>query len=131
MESWYAHTLGKLVVAYTGRRPPHPWTVYVADVICDDLEYAVQAVSPSVEQRRRPRGFLRSGRNEVAGHLLSASMPGTYQALQVTILISEFAVPVLHQPTRRPTKARGFARTSWTMSARWARSRLSSQLRLR
>jgi nucleoside 2-deoxyribosyltransferase len=45
MESWYAHTLGKLVVAYTGGTPPHPWTVYVADVICDDLEYAVQAVS--------------------------------------------------------------------------------------
>jgi nucleoside 2-deoxyribosyltransferase len=45
MESWYAHTLGKLVVAYTGGTPPHPWTVYVADVICDDLEYDVQAVS--------------------------------------------------------------------------------------
>jgi hypothetical protein len=45
MESWYAHTLAKLVVAYTGGTPPHPWTVYVADVICDDLEYDVQAVS--------------------------------------------------------------------------------------
>jgi nucleoside 2-deoxyribosyltransferase len=45
MEAWYAHTLGKLVVAYTGGVPPHPWTVYVADVICDELERAVQALT--------------------------------------------------------------------------------------
>jgi nucleoside 2-deoxyribosyltransferase len=45
MEAWYAHTLGKLVVAYTGGTPPHPWTVYVADVICAELELAVQALS--------------------------------------------------------------------------------------
>jgi nucleoside 2-deoxyribosyltransferase len=45
MEAWYAHTLGKLVVAYTGGAPPHPWTVYVADVICDELERAVQALT--------------------------------------------------------------------------------------
>jgi nucleoside 2-deoxyribosyltransferase len=45
MEAWYAHTLGKLVVAYTGGTPPHPWTVYVADVICDELERAVQALT--------------------------------------------------------------------------------------
>jgi nucleoside 2-deoxyribosyltransferase len=45
MEAWYAHSLGKLVVAYTGGTPPHPWTVYVADVICDELEGAVQALS--------------------------------------------------------------------------------------
>jgi len=45
METWYAHGLGKLVVAYTGGTPPHPWTVYVADVICDDLERAVLALS--------------------------------------------------------------------------------------
>ena len=45
METWYAHSLGKLVVAYTGGTPPHPWTVYVADVICDDLERAVLALS--------------------------------------------------------------------------------------
>jgi nucleoside 2-deoxyribosyltransferase len=45
MEAWYAHTLGKLVVAYTGGMPPHPWTVYVADAICDALERAVQALS--------------------------------------------------------------------------------------
>jgi len=45
MEAWYAHSLGKPVVAYTGGRPPHPWTVYVADVICDELERAVRALS--------------------------------------------------------------------------------------
>jgi nucleoside 2-deoxyribosyltransferase len=45
MEAWYAHSLGKRIVAYTGGAPVHPWTVYVADVICDDLEGAVQALS--------------------------------------------------------------------------------------
>lgn len=45
MEAWYAHTLGKPVVAYTGGTPPHPWTVYVADAVCPDLEQAVQALS--------------------------------------------------------------------------------------
>ena len=25
--------------------PPHPWTVYVADAICDELEHAVHALS--------------------------------------------------------------------------------------
>lgn len=45
MEAWFAHGLGKLVVAYTGGTPPHPWTAYVADVICDDLERAVVALS--------------------------------------------------------------------------------------
>jgi nucleoside 2-deoxyribosyltransferase len=44
MEAWYAHTLGKRVVAYTGGTPPHPWTVYVADAICDELERAVRAL---------------------------------------------------------------------------------------
>ena len=45
MEAWYAHSRGKLVVAYTGGAPTHPWTVYVADVICEELEDAVQALS--------------------------------------------------------------------------------------
>ena len=44
METWYAHSLAKFVVAYTGGTPPHPWTVYVADVICDELERAVQSL---------------------------------------------------------------------------------------
>jgi nucleoside 2-deoxyribosyltransferase len=44
MEAWYAHSRGKPVVAYTGGVPPHPWTVYVSDVVCDDLEQAVRAL---------------------------------------------------------------------------------------
>ena len=44
MEAWYAHSLGKRVVAYTGGSPPHPWTVYVADAVCADLEHAVEAL---------------------------------------------------------------------------------------
>jgi len=44
MEAWHAHTLGLPVVAYTGGTPPHPWTVYVAALVCADLEEAVAAV---------------------------------------------------------------------------------------
>lgn len=44
MEAWYAHALGKPIVAYAGGAPPQPWTVYVADAVCDALEGAVQAV---------------------------------------------------------------------------------------
>ena len=50
MEAWYAHSLGKLVVAYTGGTPTHPWTVYVADVICDELEQAVRALADGREE---------------------------------------------------------------------------------
>jgi nucleoside 2-deoxyribosyltransferase len=45
MEAWHARTLGTPVVAYTGGTPPHPWTVYVAERVCADLEAAVEAVS--------------------------------------------------------------------------------------
>jgi nucleoside 2-deoxyribosyltransferase len=44
MEAWHAHAIGKPVVAYTGGTPPHPWTVYVAQGVCADLEDAVDAV---------------------------------------------------------------------------------------
>jgi nucleoside 2-deoxyribosyltransferase len=44
MEAWYAHGRGKLVVAYTGGTPAHPWTVYVADAVCAELEEAVAAL---------------------------------------------------------------------------------------
>ncbi len=44
MEAWYAHSLGKRVVAYTGGTPPHPWTVYVADAVYAELEPAVRAL---------------------------------------------------------------------------------------
>jgi nucleoside 2-deoxyribosyltransferase len=84
MEAWYAHTLGKPVIAYTGGAPPHPWTVYVADVICDELERAVQALSgsrpahawhraPTPAPKQTPStGSVRSGRSpslvQVDGH---------------------------------------------------------------
>jgi nucleoside 2-deoxyribosyltransferase len=45
MEAWYAHSLGKRVVAYTGGTPTHPWTLYVADAVLADLEDAVAAVT--------------------------------------------------------------------------------------
>jgi nucleoside 2-deoxyribosyltransferase len=45
MEAWYAHALGKRVIAYTGGTPPHPWTVYVSDTVHADLDSAVQALS--------------------------------------------------------------------------------------
>ena len=44
MEAWYAHALGKPVVAYTGGTPAHPWTVYVTTAVCADLEDAVRAL---------------------------------------------------------------------------------------
>jgi nucleoside 2-deoxyribosyltransferase len=48
MEAWYAHSLGKRVVAYTGGTPPHPWTVYVSDAVHSDLEGAVRALDEGV-----------------------------------------------------------------------------------
>jgi len=45
MEAWYAHSLGKRVIAYTGGTPPHPWTVYVSDAVHADLERAVRALA--------------------------------------------------------------------------------------
>jgi hypothetical protein len=44
MEAWYAHSIGKPVMAYTGGTPPHPWTVYVADVVHGNLEDAIRAL---------------------------------------------------------------------------------------
>ena len=44
MEAWYAHGLGKPVIAYTGGTPAHPWTVYVATRVCGELEDAVAAL---------------------------------------------------------------------------------------
>jgi nucleoside 2-deoxyribosyltransferase len=45
MEAWYAHGLGKPVVAYTAGRKPHPWTVYVSARVCPELEDAVRALA--------------------------------------------------------------------------------------
>jgi nucleoside 2-deoxyribosyltransferase len=44
MEAWYAHGLGKPVVVYTAGRKPHPWTVYVAAAVRDDLDSAVRTL---------------------------------------------------------------------------------------
>ena len=52
MEAWYAHTIGKQVVAYTAGTAPHPWTVYVADAVYDQLEHAVQALASLSKARR-------------------------------------------------------------------------------
>jgi len=45
MEAWYAHTIGRPVIAYTGGTPPHPWTVYVAEAVHTELEPAVRALA--------------------------------------------------------------------------------------
>jgi nucleoside 2-deoxyribosyltransferase len=45
MEAWYAHSLGKRVIAYTGGTPPHPWTVYVVEAVFTELEDAVVALA--------------------------------------------------------------------------------------
>ena len=45
MEAWYAHGLGKPVVAFTGGTWAHPWTVYVAAAVCRELEDAVAALA--------------------------------------------------------------------------------------
>lgn len=45
MEAWHAHGLGKPVVVYTGGTPPHPWTVYVASSVHDDLDDAVRTLA--------------------------------------------------------------------------------------
>ena len=44
MEAWYAQTVGKPIIAYTGGTPAHPWTVYVAVGLYADLEDAVAAL---------------------------------------------------------------------------------------
>ena len=45
MEAWYAHTIRRPLVAYTGGTPAHPWTVYVAAAVCSDLNDAVDALA--------------------------------------------------------------------------------------
>jgi len=44
IEAWYAHSLGKRVIAYTGGTPPHPWTVYISEAVHAELERAVGAL---------------------------------------------------------------------------------------
>jgi nucleoside 2-deoxyribosyltransferase len=45
MEAWYAHSVGRPVVAATGGRTPHPWVVYVARSVCPELDAAVETLS--------------------------------------------------------------------------------------
>jgi nucleoside 2-deoxyribosyltransferase len=45
MEAWYAHSLGKPVIAYTGGTPVHPWAAYVSREIHADLGDAIGAVA--------------------------------------------------------------------------------------
>jgi len=44
METWYAHSRGVRVVAYSGGKPPHPWTVYVAESVHPLLDDAIAAL---------------------------------------------------------------------------------------
>ena len=44
MEAWYAQTIGKPVIAWTGAACAHPWTVYVATSVHERLEDAVAAL---------------------------------------------------------------------------------------
>jgi len=44
MEAWYANSIGKPVVAWTGEARAHPWTVYVATSVHARLEDAVSAL---------------------------------------------------------------------------------------
>jgi nucleoside 2-deoxyribosyltransferase len=48
MEAWYAHSVGKPVIAYTGGSPVHPWTVYVSVEVHADLDESVSAVARAI-----------------------------------------------------------------------------------
>jgi nucleoside 2-deoxyribosyltransferase len=50
MEAWYAHSLGKPVIAYTGGTPAHPWTAYVARDVHAGLEEAIEALVRTVNR---------------------------------------------------------------------------------
>jgi nucleoside 2-deoxyribosyltransferase len=48
MEAWYAHSLGKPVIAYTGGTPIHPWATYVSREVYADLDEAIRALAQAV-----------------------------------------------------------------------------------
>jgi len=50
MEAWYAHSLGKPVVAYTGGTPIHPWATYVSAEVRSDLDEAIGALARAVQR---------------------------------------------------------------------------------
>src|SRR5205823_11343993 len=48
MEAWYAHALGKRVIAYTGGTPIHPWAAYVSVEVRADLGEAIGALAQAL-----------------------------------------------------------------------------------
>ena len=52
MEAWYAHALGKPVIAYTAGTPAHPWTAYVAREVRADLDEAIRALARTLNHTR-------------------------------------------------------------------------------
>jgi nucleoside 2-deoxyribosyltransferase len=51
MEAWYAHSLGKPVVVYTGGSPLHPWTSYVSIATVPDLDDAIGTLKQALGVR--------------------------------------------------------------------------------
>jgi nucleoside 2-deoxyribosyltransferase len=60
MEAWYAHSLGKPVIAYTGGTPCHPWAAYVSLEVRADLEEAIDALFEALNGEARTVGPLSS-----------------------------------------------------------------------
>ena len=50
MEAWYAHSLGKPVVGYTGGSPVHPWAAYVSVGTAADLEDAIRLLTDTLRR---------------------------------------------------------------------------------
>jgi nucleoside 2-deoxyribosyltransferase len=48
MEAWYARSIGKPVIAYTGGIPVHPWAAYVSLEVRADLEEAIGALAQAL-----------------------------------------------------------------------------------
>lgn len=55
MEAWYAHSLGKLVIGYTGGTPTHPWSAYVSLDVRSDLEEAIRALAQALGRQPQRR----------------------------------------------------------------------------
>ena len=50
LEAWYAHSLGKPVLAYTGGLPVHPWTAHVCVGTAADLGAAIELLSQTLSR---------------------------------------------------------------------------------
>ena len=53
MEAWYAHSLDRPVIAYTGGTPVHPWAAYVSRETHPELEDAVAAIARLLDEDGR------------------------------------------------------------------------------